>query len=158
MFDLSSVKFVLCGAAPLGKDTSMQLEALFQKGGAKIRQGWGMSEATCSITIFAPDEFDPAHLGVGFLCANMQAKIVDDQGQEVGFDQEGEAVVRGPNVFKGYWGNDAATKEAWTNDGWLKTGDYVVVRSDGLFMVVDRKKVYQAFQNGIWVLIVVFRN
>lgn len=140
-YDISSVKFLLCGAAPLGKETSMQLEKLFQANNAVVRQGWGMSEATCSAALFAPDEHDPEHLGVGYLCANMEAKVVADDGREVGYGEKGEAVLRGPNVFQGYFRNPEATTESWTEDGWLKTGDYVVVQPNGLVSVVDRKKV-----------------
>lgn len=140
-YDISSVQFLLCGAAPLGKETSMQLEKLFQANNAVVRQGWGMSEATCSVALFAPDEHDPEHLGVGYLCANMEAKVVADDGREVGYGEKGEAALRGPNVFQGYFKNPEATRESWTEDGWLKTGDYVVVQSNGLFSVVDRKKV-----------------
>ena len=139
-YDLSSVKFLLSGAAPLGGDTSEQLEKLFANG-TRTRQGWGMTEATCSVTLFAPDEFDSTHVGVGYLVPNMQAKIVSDDGKEVGYGEEGEALIRGPNIFKGYYQNEAASREAWTKDGWLKTGDYVVVDPSGLFRVVDRKKV-----------------
>lgn len=140
-YDLSSVKFLLCGAAPLGIDISTQLEKLFESGGARVRQGYGMTEATMAVTLFAPDEFDPTHEGVGYLVANMEARIINDEGQEVGYGEEGEAIVRGPNVFKGYFHDDVATQEAWTDDGWLKTGDYVIVNPNGLFRVVDRKKV-----------------
>lgn len=140
-YDISSIKFLLCGAAPLGKETSMQLEKLFQANNPVVRQGWGMSEATCSAALFAPDDHDPEHLGVGYLCANMEAKVVADDGREIGYGEKGEAVLRGPSVFQGYFKNPEATSESWTEDGWLKTGDYVVVQPNGLFSVVDRKKV-----------------
>ncbi|KAH6668930.1 hypothetical protein B0J14DRAFT_629113 [Halenospora varia] len=139
-YDLSSVKFLLCGAAPLGRDTSLQLEKVFPGKDVRTRQGWGMTEATCSVTLFAPDESDPTHSGVGYLVPNMQAKVVDDNGRAVGYGKEGEALIRGPNIFKGYYHNNTATTDAWTEDGWLKTGDYVVVQPSGLFSVVDRKK------------------
>lgn len=143
-YDLSSVVRLLCGAAPLGRDTSIQLQNIFKKGNATVAQAYGMTEATCSITMFAPDEYDPTHTGVGYLCANMQAKILDDEGKEVELGQVGEAVIRGPNLFKGYWDNLQATKDTWTEDGWLKTGDYVLVKPDGIFSIVDRKKVSNA--------------
>lgn len=140
-YDLSSVKFLLCGAAPLGKETALQLEKLFHANNASVKQAWGMSEATCSVTLFAPDEHDPQYVGVGYLCANMEAKIIADDGREVGYGEKGEAVLRGPNIFQGYYKNPEATRESWTEDGWLKTGDYVVVQPNGMFAVVDRKKV-----------------
>jgi len=142
-YDVSSIKYLLCGAAPLAKETSLQLEGVFEKSKATVRQGYGMTEATCSITLFEPGQVDETRAGVGYLCANMQARIVDDDMNDVGYGQVGEALVRGPNVFKGYWHNEGATKDAFTEDGWLKTGDYVEVRPDGLFTIVDRKKVSQ---------------
>lgn len=140
-YDVSSVKFLLCGAAPLGSETATQLETLFHSSGARVRQGYVMTESTMAVTLFAPDEFDPTHEGVGYLVANMEARVINDDGKEVGYDKEGEAVVRGPNVFKGYFKDEKSSREAWTVDGWLKTGDYVVVHPNGLFRVVDRKKV-----------------
>ncbi|KAK2471722.1 hypothetical protein H9L39_16713 [Fusarium oxysporum f. sp. albedinis] len=140
-YDLSSVKFLVCGAAPLQADVEKRLEALFSKTGARSRQGWGMSEATMSISIFGPDEFDPSHGSVGYLVANMQLQIIDENCKALGYDEEGEAILRGPNMFKGYYKNPAATKEAFTDDGWVKTGDIVKIDKTGLVTIVDRKKV-----------------
>ncbi|KAK1654604.1 hypothetical protein BDP81DRAFT_497496 [Colletotrichum phormii] len=70
----------------------------------------------------------------------MQMKIVGDDGREVGCNEEGEALIRGPNVFKGYYKNPSASEEAWTKDGWLKTGDIVSIQESGLLTILDRKK------------------
>lgn len=140
-YDISSVKFLLCGAAPLGPETSAQLESIFSANEARSRQGWGMTEATMAVTLFGPDEFDPSHRSVGYLVPNMQIKIINDDGQEVGYDEEGEALIRGPNIFGGYYKDAAATREAWTKDGWLKTGDIITIKQGGLISIVDRKKV-----------------
>lgn len=140
-FDLSSVKFLICGAAPLQRELELQLETIFSKTGARSRQGWGMSEATMAVTLFGPDEFDPLHESVGYLVPNMQIKIIKEDGQCAIHGEEGEAIIRGPNVFKGYYKNDAATKETFTGDGWLITGDIVRISKTGLVSVVDRKKV-----------------
>ncbi|KAI1013688.1 hypothetical protein LB503_010547 [Fusarium chuoi] len=140
-YDLSSVKFLVCGAAPLQADVEKRLEALFSKTGARSRQGWGMSEATMAVSIFGPDEFDPSHGSVGYLVANMQLQVIDENGKALGYEEEGEAILNGPNVFKGYYKNPAATKEAFTDDGWLKTGDIVKIDKTGLVTIVDRKKV-----------------
>ncbi|CAJ0552463.1 Ff.00g064420.m01.CDS01 [Fusarium sp. VM40] len=139
-FDLSSVKFLICGAAPLQRELELQLETIFSKTGARSRQGWGMSEATMAVTLFGPDEFDPFHESVGYLVPNMQIKIIKEDGQCAIYGEEGEAIIRGPNVFKGYYKNDAATKETFTGDGWLITGDIVRISKTGLVSVVDRKK------------------
>lgn len=143
-YDVSSVRSMFCGAAPLQPELSKRLEEVFSGGKARSRQGWGMSEATMAVTLFAPDEFDPLHKGVGYILPNMQMKIVDDDGREVACNEEGEALVRGPNVFKGYYKNPSASQEAWTKDGWLKTGDIVSIQESGLLTIVDRKKVCAA--------------
>ncbi|KAI3528710.1 hypothetical protein CSPX01_16024 [Colletotrichum filicis] len=139
-YDVSSVRSMFCGAAPLQPELSKRLEEVFSGGKARSRQGWGMSEATMAVTLFAPDEFDPLHNGVGYILPNMQMKIVDDDGREVACNEEGEALIRGPNVFKGYYKNPSASEEAWTKDGWLKTGDIVSIQESGLLTIVDRKK------------------
>lgn len=142
--DISSVKYLLCGAAPLSPETSAKIEEIFSMNKAHCRQGWGMTEATMAVTLFAPDEFDPSHRGVGYITPNMQIKVVKDNGEEAGYDEEGEALIRGPNIFKGYYRNEVASHDAWTEDGWLKTGDIVTIQPDGLVSIVDRKKVRSA--------------
>ncbi|KAG5974356.1 hypothetical protein E4U55_008218 [Claviceps digitariae] len=138
--DLSSVKFLFCGAAPLKPELSKRLEAIFSGGRARSRQGWGMTEATMAVTLFAPDEFDPSHRGVGYLVPNTEMKIVGDDGRPMGYNAEGEALIRGPNVFKGYYKNPSATRQAWAEDDWLKTGDIVTMDESGLLTIVNRKK------------------
>jgi fatty-acyl-CoA synthase len=65
--------------------------------------------------------------------------VIDDNGEEVATGTPGEIVVRGPNVFFEYWGNEAATREA-LHDGWFRTGDIAARDADGYFFVHDRKK------------------
>ena len=65
----------------------------------------------------------------------------DEATAEVSPGQRGEIWVRAPNVMKGYWRNEKATKETLTEDGWLMTGDICYMDKDGLFYIVDRKKV-----------------
>lgn len=96
---------------------------------------------TCSLLGWDPTtKTHPA--SVGELNANCEAKIMADNDRtELGPNQRGELWVRGQNIMKGYWRNPAATKETKTGDGWLKTGDIAFVDDQGLFHVVDRKKV-----------------
>ncbi|KAG6021256.1 hypothetical protein E4U41_002546 [Claviceps citrina] len=138
--DLSSVQSLFCGAAPLRPELSRKLEVVFAAGGARTRQGWGMTEATMAVTLFAPDEHDPSHRGVGYLVPNMQMKIVGPDGRPVGCNEEGEALLRGPNLFRGYHRDPGATRQAWTEDGWMKTGDIVTMSEAGLLTIVNRKK------------------
>lgn len=99
-----------------------------------------MTEATMAVTLFAPDEFDVSHMGVGYLVPNMEMKILKDDGQLAGYDEEGEALIRGPNIFKGYYRNPGASQETFES-GWLKTGDIVTMDKSGMLKIVDRKKV-----------------
>ncbi|UDD60872.1 hypothetical protein AFCA_008259 [Aspergillus flavus] len=145
-FDLSSVEDIGCGAAPLGKKVSEQLQALWPPGKVNIRQGYGMTETTCSMVNWDPREkgFSAA---VGELNANCEAKIMAEDGvtELLERNQRGELWLRGQNVMKGYWRNPEATKATKTEDGWLKTGDVAFVDDHGKFYVVDRLKVSAMF-------------
>lgn len=67
---------------------------------------------------------------------------MDDEGlKEVPLGQKGELWCRAPNVMKGYWKNPEETKETITEDGWLKTGDILYIDEQGMYHIVDRKKV-----------------
>jgi long-subunit acyl-CoA synthetase (AMP-forming) len=78
--------------------------------------------------------------GIGSLLPNCRLKIVGEDGEEVAEGKEGEILVKGPIVTRGYWRNEVATKGAFAKNGWLKTGD-IGLRRDGIFYIVDRKKV-----------------
>ena len=79
---------------------------------------------------------------VGELLANCEARIMNpEETAEVPVGERGELWVKAPNVMKGYWRNEKATRATMTNDGWLKTGDICYMDKDGLFYVVDRIKV-----------------
>jgi 4-coumarate--CoA ligase len=140
-FDLSSVVNVGSGAAPLGKEVSEEFERLWSTGQVNVKQGWGMTELTCSATTFHPNKKSNS-FSVGELLANCEAKIVLDEVGTVEAPQgeRGEIWVRGPNVMKGYWNKPEATQETLTEDGWLKTGDVAYVDEERNIFIVDRKK------------------
>ncbi|KAL3491796.1 hypothetical protein BJX62DRAFT_224998 [Aspergillus germanicus] len=139
-YDLSSIEAIGSGAAPLGREVCEEVEALWPPGRINIKQGWGMTETTCSILGWDPNE-KSFSASVGELNANCEAKIMAEDGvTELGRNERGELWVRGQNIMKGYWRNPQATKETKTEDGWLKTGDIAYVDTDGKFHVVDRKK------------------
>ncbi|KAF2182004.1 4-coumarate-CoA ligase-like protein [Zopfia rhizophila CBS 207.26] len=140
-FDLSSVESVGSGAAPLGREVCAELEKLWPDGRVNVKQGWGMTEATCAVTTFHPAALSLS-FSVGELAPNCEAKIVlDDEGKvEAEQGERGEIWVKAPNVMKGYWKKPEATKETITEDGWLKTGDIAYVDKDNNFFIVDRKK------------------
>ncbi|KAJ3313983.1 hypothetical protein HDV04_001289 [Boothiomyces sp. JEL0838] len=133
-YNLSSVKFAMSGAAPLGNEVS---EEFTKRLGIPIKQGYGMTE-TSPVTHSNPMEKIVTG-SIGVLAPSVQAKLVDPDGNELGYDQEGELCVRGPNIMKGYLNNEKATKETIIN-GWLHTGDVARVNKDGYFFIVDRIK------------------
>ncbi|CZT44328.1 related to 4-coumarate--CoA ligase [Rhynchosporium secalis] len=144
-YDLSSVIDLGSGAAPLGGDVIREAEALWPEGDRKLKQGWGMTEATCSILGWDP-RLEPHPSSVGELNANCSAKIVSTDSedfQEVPVGSRGEIWVQGPNIMKGYWRNERATSEIFVDgpDGrWMRTGDIAYVDDQGRFFVVDRMK------------------
>ncbi|KAK2764327.1 hypothetical protein FQN54_009019 [Arachnomyces sp. PD_36] len=139
-YDLSSVENIGSGAAPLGREVSEEVEKLWEPGKINVKQGWGMTETTCSILGWGPNE-KSFSFSVGELNANCEAKIMAEDGKtELGRNARGELWVRAPNIMKGYWRNPRATRETLTKDRWLKTGDICYVDEYGKFFIVDRKK------------------
>jgi 4-coumarate--CoA ligase len=97
--------------------------------------------ATCAVLGTHPVE-KPEGDSVGELQPNCEAKVMNEDGtKELPRGQRGEIWIRGPNIMKGYWRNPEATKEALTEDGWLKTGDVGVCDQRGMWHIVDRVKV-----------------
>ena len=133
-YDISSVRNIMVGAAPLSIQLGNELTARFD---FSIARGWGMTETTC-VGILMPDDTSNSDGTSGYLLPNTEAKLVDEDGREVE-NTPGELWIRGPQTMLGYWKNNAATAEAITADGWVKTGDIVTVK-DSMFWVVDRKK------------------
>ncbi|KAK1987487.1 4-coumarate-CoA ligase 2 [Colletotrichum cereale] len=135
-YDLSSVKDILCGAAPLSRELQNECQRRFS---VTISQAWGMTEVTCG-GIMLPGGVKDEDGSIGRLFPNCDCRLVDDEGREVSFGQPGELCIRGPNICLGYWRNETATQDALDRDGWLKTGDIAVCNKDGYFWIVDRKK------------------
>ena len=137
-FDLSSLRNVMSGAAPLGADVE---EACARRLGCLVIQGYGMTEL-CGASHLHP--LDAAQLrrgSVGFLVPGLEARIVDpDSKQDLGIDARGELWLRGPNVMRGYLARPEASAEALDTDRWLHTGDIAYVDADGYYHIVDRVK------------------
>ena len=130
------LKYLFSGAAPLGPELT---DAVEKRLNVKIRQGYGMTEASpATHYTVAGTERSGA---VGLLMPSMEQRIVDPaSGQDVPTGQAGEVWVRGPNVMKGYLNNPEATARTVDSDGWLHTGDIGIVDADGYLTVVDRLK------------------
>ncbi|KAF2153565.1 4-coumarate-CoA ligase [Myriangium duriaei CBS 260.36] len=134
--DLSSLRNILCGAAPLSADLQ---NAVSQKLNVKVVQTWGMTELTCS-SCHVPGLMDDRTGSVGPADPNCLVKLLDEEGKEVGVGQPGEMHIRGPNVCAGYWRNEEATRGAFDEEGYLRTGDVGVRDERGWYWIVDRKK------------------
>ncbi|MDQ3754412.1 MAG: AMP-binding protein [Acidobacteriota bacterium] len=146
-YDLSHLKAVFSGAAPLSAEVS---RACAERLGCLIRQGYGMTE-TSPVTHASPVEPDEIKPGsVGHCAPNTECRVVDlESGTELNSDQEGEIHVRGPQIMKGYLNRPEATAQTITADGWLRTGDIGYADTDGHFYIVDRAKElikYKGFQ------------
>jgi fatty-acyl-CoA synthase len=133
--DLSSLKAVSTGSTIVPQYLIDRVTAR----GVPVLQVYGSTE-TCPIAVYTRLGGDVSRFGStglpGLCC---EAKVIDDDGNEVPPHVAGEIAMRGPNVFFEYWGNEAATREA-LHDGWYRSGDIGSRDADGYFWVHDRKK------------------
>ncbi len=146
-YDLSSVRLITCGAAPLGEE----LEAACGKRlGCGIIQGYGLTEVAgaCHIRALGSELDLPG--SVGPVLQNTEGKIIDvETGAELGPNETGEVLVRGPHVMLGYLNNPEATAQTIDADGWFHSGDIGYADENGCFYIVDRVKElikYKAYQ------------
>ena len=137
-FDLSRLKVIVSGGAPLGADVT---NACRFRVGCHVKQGFGLTEAS-PVTHMCPTDRAGIKIGsVGALLANTECRIVDpESAAELGPDQPGELWIRGPQIMKGYLNRPGATDLTITPDGWLRTGDLGFADEDGFFTIVDRLK------------------
>ncbi|WP_243118538.1 AMP-binding protein [Actinomyces wuliandei] len=135
--DLSSCKVAVCGAAP---NPVAVAQAWEEATGGVIIEGYGMTESS-PIVLGNPisPERRPGTLGVPY--PSTEARLVDPDapGREVAPGEVGELLVRGPQVFSGYWQDPQETAKVLTEDGWLRTGD-LVREEDGFYVIADRRK------------------
>ena len=135
-FDLSSLKQVFSGAAPLGAELALEAAARID---CEVVQGYGMTEMSPVSHVTRMGGFKPGTCGV--TVANTECRIVDSEnGDDQGVGGVGELWVRGPQVMKGYLNNPEATEQTIDSDGWLHTGDVGFIDEDGHLTIVDRVK------------------
>jgi acyl-CoA synthetase (AMP-forming)/AMP-acid ligase II len=142
--DLSSLRLIMSGAAPLGAELS---EAVAARLGVTTIQGYGMTE-TSPVTHVSPTEPERVKPGtIGLPVPGTETRVVDPETREDG--TRGELLIRGPQVMAGYLNNEEATRHTIDEDGWLHTGDVAEIDEDGYFAIVDRLKElikYKGFQ------------
>ncbi|HAH31053.1 MAG TPA: hypothetical protein DCL44_01930 [Elusimicrobia bacterium] len=134
-WSLRKVRFCLSGAAPLSLVIKNSFEKIFK---IPLLEGYGLTETSPVISVNLPHA--RKHGSVGKPLPGVKVKITDEAGRELKEGEEGEILVHGPNITSGYHDNDEATKDLFSADGWLKTGDIGVLDSEGFLFIRDRKK------------------
>lgn len=133
--DLSNVRLVMAGGGPC---PAVVYEAFWRKG-VEFKSGYGLTEAGPN-TFWLPTEYVKAKAGsVGRPLFHVDVKLVDELGEEVGADEVGQLLIRGPHVCGGYWNRPEATAETIV-DAWLHTGDLARRDEDGDYTIVGRLK------------------
>lgn len=128
-YDLSSLRLLVSGGAPLGEGL---IKKAIDRLGIIVAQGYGLTETSPVTHIQRKEEVNPSIYGsVGRLVPNMQARLLDVEGNDVDEGLPGEMVFKGPNVMKGYWKNGRHTRDCFTEDGWYRTGDVAKVDEHG---------------------------
>ncbi|EGP86132.1 unnamed protein product [Zymoseptoria tritici ST99CH_1A5] len=145
-YNLSSLKMLNSGAAPLTKELTL---AAYDRTKVPIKQGYGLSETSPTTHMQTIDTWKSTIGSVGFLMPNMTAKYMSEDEKELPRGEVGELWLSGPNIFKGYLNNPAGTANALTSDNYFKTGDVGYQDEDGNFFITDRVKElikYKGFQ------------
>ena len=135
-YDMSSVRQIFSGAAPLGAELAAEAGVRL---GCEVVQGFGMTELSPVSHCTVEGDYRPGTSGI--TASNTESRIVDPVGgEDQGVGDRGELWVRGPQVMKGYLNNPEATAATVDADGWLHTGDVAIIDEFGHMTIVDRLK------------------
>jgi long-chain acyl-CoA synthetase len=136
--DLSSLKFCASGGAPLPVEVAEKFEKLT---GCKLAEGWGMTETSpAGVSTPANQDGRPGSCGIPMPGIEIKFIDVDDPKKTLPMGERGEICIRGANVMKGYWNKPEANAEAFTEDGFFRTGDVGYMDDGGYMFIVDRTK------------------
>jgi long-chain acyl-CoA synthetase len=136
-YDLSSVETIAYGGAPAAPELVRRIKEKFPK--AMPGQGWGMTETSALAVRNIAEDYERKPASCGYALPTGEAKIVSLDGRDLPPGEVGELWYKGPVVVRGYWNNEAATKETFI-DGWIKTGDLAKIDEEGFIYIVDRAK------------------
>lgn len=138
--DFARLKLVGSGAGPLPVEHMRKMRELIEPGGGVVMEAYGLTECTmAAISNPSPRDAERKLGGIGIPLPDTDIKIIDENGKELGINEEGEISIKGPQIMLGYWKRKEATAKT-IKDGWLFTGDIARMDEDGYFFIVDRKK------------------
>lgn len=134
--DFSQLKFTLGGGAAVQAAVANQWQAVT---GRALTEAYGLTEAAPAVAMnpLSAPEYNGS---VGLPLPSTEVSIRDEDGKELATDTAGEICVRGPQVMRGYWQRPEATRAAFTDDGFLRTGDIATMDAEGFIRIIDRRK------------------
>ncbi|KAH8087870.1 AMP binding protein [Cristinia sonorae] len=149
--NLSTLRYMNSGAAPLGAPLATELRTKLQAQGSNcwITQGYGLTESTSGSHCLHFEDHERKVGTVGHLMSNMEARLVREDGTDAEVGEPGELWMRGPIIMKGYHNNPEANAKSFSKDGFFITGDVATIDEEGYFRIVDRVKElikYKGFQ------------
>ena len=133
--DFSYLKWTISGGAATATDVANEWQ---QRTGALIHEGYGLSETVAMATVNTVTSREMGTIGPAMI--GTELKVVNAEGAELPNGEEGELLIRGPQVMQGYWQREEATAEAIDADGWFRSGDIAVIQDNGHVRIVDRLK------------------
>jgi crotonobetaine/carnitine-CoA ligase len=119
-----------------------QIRDFTERFGVRLIQGWSMTETVSLGTLHPVDRPMPipSVTGIGYPTLGQEIRLLKDDGSEAGVGEPGEILYRSPSPFGGYLNDEKATREAFTDDGWFRTGDVACMDENGYLAFMDRKK------------------
>jgi long-chain acyl-CoA synthetase len=134
--DFSKTKISVAGGMALQKAVSLRWKDLTK---SPVIEGYGLTETSPVVCVNPVDGTDRVGT-IGLPVPSTLVKMIKDDGSEAAIGESGELCIKGPQVMKGYWQRPDETAQAFTADGWFKSGDIAVMDPDGFCRIVDRKK------------------
>ncbi|MBI1373417.1 MAG: AMP-binding protein [Phycisphaera sp.] len=133
--DFKSLRFAISGGEPLPRSVADRFE---KTTGVHILEGYGLTETSPIATWATPQDFRDG--AVGKPIPGVDLRVIDEQGHTLSADQEGEVLIKGPNIMAGYYKMPDLTAEVIDDDGWFRTGDWGMIDSEGFLHITGRKK------------------